>query len=445
MKKLKSILLSLTLSITTIGATLPASAVIAATPETSTGVTMYRLYNSNSGEHFYTKSASEKTTLVTIGWSDEGIGWIAPETSTTPVYRLYNVNTGDHHYTTSSSERAICINAGWNDEGIGWYSDDNKTVPLYREYNPYVLTGTHNYTADKAEHNHLISLGWIDEGIGWYAISDGKTDPSVDPVDPTDPVDPVDPTEPEDPVEPKDIDDNLEIGDIVILGTYEQDNNLTNGAEPIEWEYIGDRDGHKLLLSKYALIGKQYNEGQPEKGPRTTWENCTLRKWLNNEFYNTAFSSADKKMILTAHNEDPDSRELYRNELWGKPGSYGGNNTDDNVFLLSWVEAEDYLDVILRDWHLWNDYSHYNLKSFCKPTTYAATQEKDAVGVLNPDDTPYNIPSAIVGGCKWILRSPGAYPNNSVAVVTEKGDFATGSESANDGYGYGIRPALLVD
>ena len=170
-RKIKAVLLSLTLGLTAVGSTLPVSGAMAA-PTDVAGVTMYRLYNPNSGEHFYTKSVSERSTLIGIGWSDEGIGWIAPETSSTPVYRLYNVNSGDHHYTTSSSERTNCINAGWNDEGIGWYSDDSQGTPLYRLYNPNATgqyeAGGHHYTKDVNEKNSLIANGWRDEGIGWY-------------------------------------------------------------------------------------------------------------------------------------------------------------------------------------------------------------------------------------------------------------------------------------
>ena len=183
MKKLKALLLSLTLGLTAIGCALPASDVKAETSETTTtaGVTMYRLYNPNSGEHFYTKDATEQSNLVKAGWSDEGIGWIAPEKSNTPVYRLYNENAGDHHYTLDAKERDNLISVGWKDEGTGWYSDDDKTVPLYREYNPNAVTGTHNYTTDKAEHDGLVKAGWKDEGIGWYAIGDGKNDPPKKP------------------------------------------------------------------------------------------------------------------------------------------------------------------------------------------------------------------------------------------------------------------------
>jgi len=138
-------------------------------------VNMYRLYNPNSGEHFYTGDVDETVTLTKIGWRFEGIGWVAPKISSTPVYRLYNPNTGDHHYTTSSSERQTCIRFGWEDESIGWYSDDSQRIPLYREYNPNVETGTHNYTSNSGEHNYLVSLGWRDENIGWYGIGEGRS------------------------------------------------------------------------------------------------------------------------------------------------------------------------------------------------------------------------------------------------------------------------------
>ena len=135
------------------------------------GVAMYRLYNPNSGEHFYTSSVVERSNLVSLGWQQEGIGWIAPNSSSTPVYRLYNPNGGDHHYTLSAEERDGLVALGWRYEGIGWYSDDSKSVPLYRQYNPNATSGSHNFTASAEERDWLISLGWNDEGIAWYGIS----------------------------------------------------------------------------------------------------------------------------------------------------------------------------------------------------------------------------------------------------------------------------------
>lgn len=131
---------------------------------------MYRLYNPNSGEHFYTAADYEAETLINGWWKYEGIGWYAPSSSKTSVYRVYNPNAGEHHYTTSVAERNNLIKVGWQDEGIGWYSDDAKKISIYREYNPNAKVGTHNYTRNKAEHDNLIRLGWKDEGIGWYGV-----------------------------------------------------------------------------------------------------------------------------------------------------------------------------------------------------------------------------------------------------------------------------------
>jgi hypothetical protein len=131
---------------------------------------MYRLYNLNTGEHFYTASAYEAGVDVKAGWRYEGIGWYAPKTSSTPVYRLYNPNAGDHHYTTSAAERDMLVKAGWRDEGIGWYSDDAKGVAVYREYNPNATSGAHNFTTNKAEDDMLANAGWNQEGIAWYGV-----------------------------------------------------------------------------------------------------------------------------------------------------------------------------------------------------------------------------------------------------------------------------------
>ncbi|MDO4621549.1 MAG: hypothetical protein Q4B22_01200 [Eubacteriales bacterium] len=140
---------------------------------------MYRMYNPNSGEHFYTAKTAERNYLSSIGWDYEGIGWVAPSgNKKAPVYRLYNPNAGDHHYTLNKAERDNLVRIGWKNEGIGWYSDTAKRVPLYRAYNPNASVGTHNYTTSKEEQNYLCRNGWKNEGIGWYASKTGKPAPA---------------------------------------------------------------------------------------------------------------------------------------------------------------------------------------------------------------------------------------------------------------------------
>ncbi len=137
---------------------------------------MYRLYNPNSGEHFYTGNTGERDHLAILGWRYEGTGWTAP-TSGNPVYRLYNPNAGDHHYTTSAGERDALKRVGWRDEGIGWYSATTKNVPVYRQYNPNAKAGAHNFTTNKGENDSLVRVGWRGEGVAWYAIGSGKQAP----------------------------------------------------------------------------------------------------------------------------------------------------------------------------------------------------------------------------------------------------------------------------
>lgn len=126
---------------------------------------MYRLYNPNSGEHFYTANSIERDKVKHAGWRYEGIGWQAPKKGN-PVYRLYNPNAGDHHYTPHASEKNHLIKVGWHYEGISWYSGGDK--PLYRLYNPNAKAGTHHYTLSKGERDQLIKRGWHNEGTGWY-------------------------------------------------------------------------------------------------------------------------------------------------------------------------------------------------------------------------------------------------------------------------------------
>ena len=136
-------------------------------------VTMWRLYNPNSGEHFYTGNTAERDHLVHVGWKSEGTGWTAPVKGD-PVYRLYNPNAGDHHYTLNPAERDMLVRAGWKSEGIGWYSAAASVTgrkPLYRQYNPNARAGAHNYTLSRAENDHLVRVGWRAEGLAWYAVS----------------------------------------------------------------------------------------------------------------------------------------------------------------------------------------------------------------------------------------------------------------------------------
>lgn len=146
------------------------------TPLIATGsndtVDIYRLYNTSSMEHLYTKDAVEKDDLRRRGWRYEGIGWVSPISSNTPVYRVFNPVSGEHHYTLDQHEVMVLTSRfGWRNEGICWYSDDQKRrVAVYRQFNPLAGAGAHNFTSSSEEDRYLTKYaGWASEGIAWYA------------------------------------------------------------------------------------------------------------------------------------------------------------------------------------------------------------------------------------------------------------------------------------
>ncbi|MEI3623823.1 family 25 glycosyl hydrolase [Lactococcus lactis subsp. lactis] len=130
---------------------------------------VYRLYNANTGEHFYTLNFAEKTNLQNVGWRYEGIGWLSSSTGS-PVYRVYNPNAkgGDHYYTMSKYEAQQLVSKGWrwdNNGGAAFYSNGSKN--LYVAYNPNASSGSHNYTTNSYEQDNLLKLGWKYGAVAW--------------------------------------------------------------------------------------------------------------------------------------------------------------------------------------------------------------------------------------------------------------------------------------
>ena len=130
-------------------------------------VPMYRMYNPNSGEHFYTGSEEERDILVEVGWHYEGVAFNAPIKGA-PVHRLYNPKTGDHMYTMSEKEKNYLMSQGWNYENVAFNTAADTEIAQYRLFNPNATVGTHHFTSSIEERDWLAELGWIYEGIGWY-------------------------------------------------------------------------------------------------------------------------------------------------------------------------------------------------------------------------------------------------------------------------------------
>ena len=210
------------------------------------------------------------------------------------------------------------------------------------------------------------------------------------------------------------------VGNIVTFGYYEQDNNADNGQEPIEWIVL-DVDGNKaLLLSKYGLEVKQYNT----KYIRITWEKCTLRKWLNDEFISKAFTEEEQSAVLLTDvdNSQETSHSRYQ--------ANSGNNTQDRVFCLSYAEANRYLGITYEDKN--------NVNARVAPTPYALAR-----GAWVDKN---NLTAEGKKAARWWLRSPGRHPNRASHILPTGAVRDNQCTAGSRLFGFGLaRPAMWVD
>ena len=198
------------------------------------------------------------------------------------------------------------------------------------------------------------------------------------------------------------------VGDYILFGSYEQDNDLANGKEDIEWQVLAKESNSLLVISRYALDNQLYNTAETS----VTWETCSLREWLNNTFLNTAFTEQERTMIPVV-TVSAEKNPSYSTDP--------GNNTEDQVFLLSISEVDQYFST--------------SRERECSATAYAKAQGSSA----NAGNGAY-----------WWLRSLGfSYFKNGVADVFNAAIvFNDGSVNHDGGHvnlKYGVRPALWID
>lgn len=183
---------------------------------------------------------------------------------------------------------------------------------------------------------------------------------------------------------------SINVGDIVNFGVYED--------EIIEWRVLEKNNDKILLLTDKLIDCKKYNT----EDVSITWETCSLRKWLNNDFLDKSFDEVEKEKIL-------ETKVINTNN--GEYGTAGGNDTNDKVFLLSYDETERY---------------------------FTKREERSAIG------TKYarkNNIAKYTDGDWWWLRSPGE--NSKEATVVYGTVYS--SFSAEEGKFIGIRPAMWID
>ena len=194
------------------------------------------------------------------------------------------------------------------------------------------------------------------------------------------------------------------VGSLIKYGKYEQDNDSSNGIEDIEWIILAKDDNKMLVISDKAIDCKPYNTSSAN----ITWETCSLRNWLNNDFINSEFSATEKTMISSVK-VSADKNPDYDTDA--------GNDTEDKVFLLSIEEA--------------NRYFKYDSERQCVSTEYAK-----ANGAYT-----YEIDGA--SNCFWWLRSQGGYSNKSASVVNSDGTVSKYGNAVDDNRDC-VRPAMWI-
>ena len=193
------------------------------------------------------------------------------------------------------------------------------------------------------------------------------------------------------------------VGDIVRFGEY-------------NWRVLAVENGKALLIAEEVIEMLPYND----EHTGVTWETCSLRTYLNGEFFEN-FNAQERAIICETENVNFDNQWF---------GTDGGNATEDKIFLLSLEEVVKYFgdsgqlkNKPAEDARFIND--QYNDER--------VVIIKNEPGMSIPSPTEYN----------WWLRSPGRKQEDA-AYVWPDGKVLVYGRTASIVVGIGVRPALWL-
>ena len=215
--------------------------------------------------------------------------------------------------------------------------------------------------------------------------------------------------------------------DCIYFGSYWK--NDTNGdgvadkkdeKEPIRWRVLSVRGDEAFLLADQGLDCQPFHT----KNENVTWENCSLRTWMNGTFYQEAFNPEEQSAVRET--------SILNNEK-NPPAGVTGKNTEDKVYLLSTAEAGN-------DYYGFNPvFAEENKARCCRSTAYA--KARGALGSALSGSEDYT------GNALWLLRSSTYNADNWLRMVSVVGGSGCGHSSrcaVSDKYS-AIRPALHID
>lgn len=182
--------------------------------------------------------------------------------------------------------------------------------------------------------------------------------------------------------------------------------------EPIQWRVLSDTNGELFVVADKILLIGPYNQ----VNEYVTWETCSMRNWLNNDFYNETFNLVERVKIKTS---------TVINDNNPLAGTSGGNNTSDKLFLLSHTEMTNPVNGFN------SAYETYDTARRAQGTDFSKSQ-----GLWVASSGSY------FGNSHWWLRTPGIH-QGIACNVSYFGDI--------NGYGpnvdypfIGVRPAMKI-
>jgi len=224
-------------------------------------------------------------------------------------------------------------------------------------------------------------------------------------------------------------------------GTY-----LADEKQPIKWRVLKVNGDDLFLLADKCLDVQPYNS----KGIDITWEQSTIRSWLNGygvssnnsridysgigaSFIDNAFTFAEKDAIKTSIVDNDNSTQGYYNSTypwggdWSALDDIGGNNTEDKIYFLSYVEATNPLYGFDVD----QDRLHGETSVKAAMNTNYAHIARNAYSYNNKNGN-------------WWLRSPSR--SQSEVMYIEHEGYATDGGRLNNASlsDIAVRPALHV-
>ena len=193
----------------------------------------------------------------------------------------------------------------------------------------------------------------------------------------------------------------------ITFGSYEQDDNIQNGAEPIVWLVLADDGQKQLVISKYSLWNAYFSDSE-----YCVWQDSNIRKELNDEFYNIAFTEAEQNRII----ETEVSNEVCVDATQPVFEEYG--TVQDKMFLLSESEIAEYFPI-----DIWKMNGYYASSAALRTVSTDAVDADERIFSQEEYEIWYSAyPESVINtyACYWFTRtvSPDNTPGLSGKSVT---------------------------